>query len=126
MQQSLVDLLLHRLIHQRVAIAESRHRDTRTEIEERMPACIIELDALCVIKRHRKTIVGLVQQLLALRHEAVIHDISLYDGIIHKFHFFHPYPITGVTSQPPRYSANALSQHPPARALLPRCAAHLP
>ena len=86
-----------------------------------MSARIVELDALRVIKRYRKTIVGLIQYLLALRYEAVIHDISLHDGIIHKFHFFHPSSV-----YPPHVSANALSQHPPARALPPRCAAPLP
>ena len=85
-----------------------------------MSARIIELDALRMIKRHRKAIVGLIQNLLAFRHEAVIHDISLYDGIIHKFHFFHSSSI-----HPPCCSANALSQHPPARAFLPRCVARL-
>ena len=139
-QQSPVDLLLHRLVHQRVSIAEPRHRDARTEIEVRMSARIVELDALRVIKRYRKAIVGLVQYLLALRYEAVIHDISLYDGIIHKFHFFHPssvYPphisANALSQHPPEKStppfahpANAPSQHPPARALPPRCAAPLP
>ena len=81
-QQPPIDLLLHRLVHQCIAIAEPRHCDARTEIEVRMTARIVELDTLCVIERHRKTIVGLVQHLLSLRHEAVIHDISLYDGII--------------------------------------------